>query len=147
MNPGPPRRKVGKGPFIFVFLVLAIILVFVSYPLQNIFMGGRLTLHGPKQDPPAKGTVGYLHVDDGYGIFAATDRRTLMIWEKTVSDPSGLMRARAMIESGQIIALLPNTSVEFVDPGRGTMQILSGAEFGKTLCVSLVHVRFIALHP
>jgi hypothetical protein len=58
MNPGPPRRKVGKGPFIFVFLVLAIILVFVSYPLQNIFMGGASPFTGRNRIPPRKGRSG-----------------------------------------------------------------------------------------
>jgi hypothetical protein len=85
-------------------------------------------------------------VDEGYAIFAAIDSHTLTIWEHTLSDPSGLMRAREMIESGRIISLAPNTSVESVDPGRGTMHILSGAEFGKILYVSLIHVRFVALH-
>lgn len=141
-----PRRKVGKGPFLLVFLVLVVILVFVSYPIQNIFMGGRLTPFDSKSSPPLKGAVGYLHVDDGYGIFAANDSHTLKVWEQTVSDPSGLMRAREMIESGRIISLPPNTSVESVDPNQGTMHIFSGPEFGKTLYVSLLHVRFVALH-
>lgn len=148
MNPASlPRRKVGKGPFVFVFLVLLLVLVFVGYPLQNIFMGGRLTLRPPNAVLPVKGSVGYLRVEDGYGLFAASDRQTLTTWERTISDPSGLMRAREMIESGRIISLLPNTSAESIDPGRGTMHILSGAEFGKTLYVSLMHVRFVPLHP
>jgi hypothetical protein len=142
-----PSRKVGKGPFLLVILVLAVILVFVSYPVQNIFMGGSLTPVRSKPDPPRKGTVGYLHVDEGYGIFASTDLRTMHLWERTVSDPSGLRKAREMIQSGRVVALTPNTSAMSVDPILGTMKILSGPEFGMTLYISLRHVRFMPLHP
>lgn len=145
--PFVPHRKVGKLPLVLVLLVLAALLVFVSYPIENIYMGGRLTPVRTKADPPKKGAVGYLRVDEGYGIFAAGDPESIHLWERTVSDPSGLRAARELLDSGRIVSLMPNTSVLSVDPARGTMKILSGSSFGKILYVSLIHVRFVPLSP
>ncbi len=47
---------------------------------------------------------------------------------------------------GQVVILMPNTSVVSVDPSRGSLKILSGAKFGEVLFVSMQHVRFVTLH-
>ncbi len=146
MDPLNQPRKVGKGPFILVILVLGTILVFVGYPVQKIFLGGQLFPGSRSRFVPKKGQVGYLKVEDGYGIFATRDRKALLLWERTIRDPSGLPKAREMLDSGQVITLMPNTSVVSVDPSRGILQILSGSQFGKDLFVSMEHVRFIVLH-
>lgn len=144
---GGPVRKVGKGPFVLVVLVLGLILVFVGYPVQKIFLGGNLFSRSSPFVPPPKGSVGYLKVDEGYGIFASRDRADLILWERVLADPSGLMKAREMLRKGEVITLMPYTSVLSVDPAKGTLKILSGAEFGQVLFVSMDHVRFVPLHP
>ncbi len=143
-KPDGNRRK--KWPFFLVASVLGMILLFVAYPVQKIFLGGSPFGQRASGTIPQKGTVGYLKVEEGYRVFGAHDRRTLELWEKTIMNPDGLSRARAMVREGQVVSLLPNTSVVSVDPVRGALEILSGAQFGQTLYVSMKHVRFIVLH-
>lgn len=147
MNQNRERnRKVGVLPFVVVILVLGTILVFVGYPVQKIFLGGRLSSRQDSGVHILKGMVGYLKVDEGYGIFASEDGSLLKLWERTITNPEGLMKAREMLRSGEIISLMPNTSVVSVDPVQGRLKILSGGAFGKVLFVSMFHVRFVPLH-
>ncbi len=140
------QRRAKAWPFFLVVLILGVILLFVAYPVQKIFLGGNPFVLPRDGTIPEKGTVGYLKVEDGYGVFGAHDRKTLGLWEKTIMNPDGLRTARAMLGSGQIISLMPNTSVVSVDPSHGALEILSGAQFGQVLYVSMKHVRFIILH-
>ena len=85
-------------------------------------------------------------MEEGYTIFASRERRFLDLWEKTVAGPLGPQKAREMLQIGQIVTLMPNTSGVSVDPSRRSLKILSGAEFGQVLFVSMKHVRFVTLH-
>ncbi len=128
-------------------MILGGILMFVAWPVQKIFLGGTPFSSSRRNGRiPPGGTVGFLRVEEGYAIFASRERRFLDLWEKTVADPLGLPKAREMLRNGQIVTLMPNTSVVSVDPSRGSLKILSGAKFGQVLFVSLEHVRFVTLH-
>lgn len=139
-------RRVSPYPFILVILVLFIILFFVAYPVQRIFMRGQLHSTFHKNPFPSTGTVGYLKADDGFIIFASLDLNTLVQWEKQIRDPIRQRHARSQLDSGQIIVLPKNTLAMSVTPMNGGVQLLSGPLFGKTLYVWTDHVRFITLH-
>ncbi len=144
---GHPSRRRSRWPVVLTVLVLGVILLFVAWPVQKIFLGGTPFASSRRNGSiPPGGTVGFLRVEEGYGIFASRERRSLDLWEKTVADPSGLPKAREMLRMGQVVILMPNTSVVSVDPSRGSLKILSGAKFGEVLFVSMQHVRFVTLH-
>ncbi|MDA8027586.1 MAG: hypothetical protein M0Z25_01200 [Nitrospiraceae bacterium] len=150
MKEGPVgglSRRRSRWPFVLTVMILGGILMFVAWPVQKIFLGGTPFSSSRRNGRiPPGGTVGFLRVEEGYAIFASRERRFLDLWEKTVADPLGLPKAREMLRNGQIVTLMPNTSVVSVDPSRGSLKILSGAKFGQVLFVSLEHVRFVTLH-
>ena len=149
MNEGPvgrPLHRRSRWPVILAVLVLGVILQFVAWPVQKIFLGGNPFSSRPNAGIPTGGTVGFLKVEEGYGLFASRNKEDLELWEKTVSDPSGLPKARELLRTGQIVTLMPNTSVVSVDPSQKSLEILSGVQFGQILYVSMKHVRFIILH-
>ena len=141
----PVSRRLNPLPFIVVFLILGLLIYFVAYPIERLFLGSRLTGHSPPVVFPVPGAVGYLKAEDGYTIFAAEDRKNLVDWQKDLLDPIRQRQARSFLEKGEVVVLPSGTSAVSVTPKEGKVQVLSGDMFGKTVYVFLNHVRFVVL--
>lgn len=143
MRPG--TRRLNPLPFVFVIFFLGLLLYFVAYPIERLFLGDRLTGHPDAVVFPAPGAVGYLKAEDGYGIFAAQDRKNLLDWQKDLSDPIRQRQARSFLDKGTVVVLPSGTSAVSVAPKEGEIQVLSGDMFGKTVYILMNHVHFIVL--
>ena len=141
-----PRRRISPYPFLLVILVLFCILFFVAYPVERIFMRGQLNASSRNAPFPVSGTVGYLKADNGYVIFASPSLKTLVLWKKRIGDPIRQREARSFLDDGRIVILPKNTLAMSVAPLNGSVQILSGFMFGKTLYIWKKHVRFMTLN-
>ncbi|EAY57670.1 MAG: hypothetical protein UBAL2_82410066 [Leptospirillum rubarum] len=141
----PKSRRLNPLPFLFVIVFLGLLIYFVAYPIERLFLGDRLTGHSGASVFPVPGAVGYLKAEDGYVIFAAEDKKNLLDWQKDLSDPIRQRQARSFLENGTVVVLPPGTSAVSVAPEEGKVQVLSGDMFGKTVYVLQNHVHFIVL--
>lgn len=139
------RRRQNPWPYLFVFVFLGLLVYFIAYPIQRLFLGERLTGSSTVPVFPVAGAVGYLKADEGYGIFAAEDRKVLEDWQSDLRDPIRQRLAKSFLEKGTVVLLPSNTSVVSVTPAEGKVQVLSGEMFGKTVFVLRNHVHFVVL--